>query len=45
MKCMNCGTEFSQGDYCPQCGLKVGSISFNEDQTKSNIEVAEQKKV
>lgn len=43
MKCMNCGTEFSQGNYCPQCGCKVESISFNKDQTKNNIEVAEKK--
>ena len=40
---MNCGTEFSQGNYCPQCGCKVESISFNKDQTKNNIEVAEKK--
>ena len=24
-KCNNCGTEFEEGDCCPECGLKIGS--------------------
>lgn len=38
MKCRNCGTEFSEGIFCPECGIRIDDIVINE---KAVAEAAE----
>ena len=40
MKCNNCGTEFDEGIFCPECGLKV----MDSDETARNIVTKSSKK-
>lgn len=34
MKCKNCGTEFTGGIFCPECGCRVESSSRKQNGTK-----------
>ena len=36
MKCRNCGTEFDEGIFCPECGTKVVE-SDNESENISQV--------
>lgn len=38
MKCSNCGTEFSEGVFCPKCGARVENNPGNEE--LKNVEPA-----
>lgn len=40
MKCKNCGYEFDEGIFCPECGTKYDEES--EKEVKENIELVEQ---
>ena len=34
MKCKNCGTEFEEGVFCPECGTKYGNNIQDEKEVK-----------
>ena len=46
MKCKNCGTEFIEGIFCPECGTKMespedsNSVEVKEKVGKDNLEAA-----
>lgn len=31
MKCSNCGKEFHDGIFCPECGIKIENVSENDE--------------
>ena len=33
MKCKNCGAEFNEGVFCPECGTKV-EIELDKEESK-----------
>lgn len=41
MKCSNCGTEFEEGVFCPECGTKVENNLPNGDSTEPDSIVQE----
>ena len=40
MKCKNCGTEFEEGVFCPECGMRIESELSPEEQARVNAERA-----
>ena len=50
MKCRNCGTEFSEGIFCPECGTRIDDIVIDgktvaEDGERESAEEASVKEV
>ena len=37
MKCKRCGTEFSEGKYCPECGEQVCEDKVVEIKSQPNV--------
>lgn len=42
MKCKNCGTEFEEGVFCPECGMRIESELRPEEQIVVGAECAKE---
>ena len=43
MKCLNCGCEFTEGLFCPECGSKYNSEEIETDKTVTKENAGEKK--